>query len=77
MHAQHAASPDTAKYGDLSGEQALREALAKDINDTYKCQGNVSARNIAITAGCNMAAQVVIQTLAGAADEIMYVALYF
>lgn len=77
QHGQHAASPDNARYGDLSGEQGLRQALAKDINETYKCQGNVSAQNIAITAGCNMAAQVVIQTLAGAGDEIIVPVPYY
>ena len=48
-----AREPETAKYGPIEGDAALRSALARHENDYYGA--GIGAHNIHITAGCNQA----------------------
>lgn len=41
---EEAADLENAKYGDLSGEQTLREILATDICESYDCSESVTAK---------------------------------
>ncbi len=64
-----AATPGAATYGPILGDQALRDALARDINELYGAA--VDPGEIAITAGCNQAFFVAMLALAKAGDEII------
>jgi aspartate/methionine/tyrosine aminotransferase len=53
-----AADPATLSYGDLEGDESLREALASDINGVYGVKrGGYGVRpdEIVITSGANLA----------------------
>ncbi len=56
-------------YGPDLGLPALRSELADSITRRY--QGQVSAKNIAITSGCNQAFCAAIATLAAPGDEVI------
>jgi len=58
-----------AKYGDIYGDQALRDVLATELTSLYR--GNVEADEIAITSGCNQAFVLVALALAKAGDNIL------
>ncbi|KAK4700322.1 hypothetical protein P7C70_g5932, partial [Phenoliferia sp. Uapishka_3] len=64
-----AADASTTTYGDLRGDEALREGLARDVNAVYET--DVQAEEITITAGCNLAFYATMVSLAKAGDEII------
>jgi len=57
------ASPASTGYGPIDGDVALREALAEDACGFYDAA--ISAGQVAITAGCNLAFAMVMAVLAG------------
>lgn len=61
--------PDIHLYGPVLGQPALREALAR--RNAALCHGNVTAAQVAITAGCNQAFCAAIAALAGPGDEVI------
>jgi aspartate/methionine/tyrosine aminotransferase len=61
--------PFAARYGDIYGDSALREAYAAQSQQHYGTP--VAAGNIAITAGCNMAFMVAIMAVAKAGDAVL------
>lgn len=67
--AEGAASATQARYGTIDGDEALRAALAAEINRIYA--GDVTPGEIAITAGANLAFTMAIATLCGQGDEVM------
>ena len=74
--AHRLAEPPTSAYTDIPGLPALRNALALHLSEDY--QGTVEADQIAVTAGCNQAFCVAMDTLAGPGDEvIMPLPFYF
>jgi aspartate/methionine/tyrosine aminotransferase len=64
-----ASQPEASRYGPIIGDLALREALAADISARYG--GQVAVEQVAITAGCNQAFFVAMQTLAKAGDAVI------
>lgn len=67
--AEAAGKPEASTYGPLAGDMPLREALAKDISSIYG--GQVTAADVAITAGCNQAFFAALIALARAGDEVI------
>ena len=61
--------PETARYAPILGEQPLRQALADEMATLYG--GNIQAKNIAITSGCNQAYVAAIMALAKEGDAVM------
>lgn len=70
-----AALAEAAKYGDIFGDRALREAFAEDVRALYTCQ--VSANETAITAGCNQAFFVSVMAVAKAGDAVLLPAPWY
>ena len=66
---QAIASGEGASYTDIRGILPLRQQLAKNIELRY--QGQVSADDIIVTAGCNQAFCSVIDTLCDQGDEVI------
>ena len=64
-----AGEPEASRYGPIVGDLALREALATDVSTHY--DGRVTSEQVAITAGCNQAFFVAVQTLAKAGDAVI------
>ena len=64
-----------AGYGDIEGDRGLREALAADIAHCYS--GTVTAAEVAITAGCNLAFAMATTVLAGPADAVLLPAPWY
>jgi aspartate/methionine/tyrosine aminotransferase len=64
-----AREPEASRYGPIVGDLALREALAADISTVY--DGTVALEQVAITAGCNQAFFVAMQTLAKSSDAVI------
>ena len=64
-----ARDPETLAYGHITGDLALREAFATETNRIYG--GAVTADEVAITAGANLASFAVTMALAGPGDAIM------
>lgn len=60
---------EAAGYTDIRGILPLRQELAKNIESRY--QGQVSADDIVITAGCNQAFCSVIDSLCDQGDEVI------
>ncbi len=67
--AQEAAQRGNAGYGPIDGDLPLREALAADIAGFYGA--DVSAADVAITAGGNLAFSMAMQVLAGQGEAVM------
>lgn len=67
--AEAAGSLANAGYGPIQGEMPLREAFAADLAAQYG--GPVSAENVAITAGGNLAFTMAITTAAGTGEAVM------
>ncbi|MBW0004939.1 MAG: aminotransferase [Hyphomicrobiales bacterium] len=67
--------PEASRYGPIVGDLALREALAADISTRY--DGKVAVEQVAITAGCNQAFFVAMQTLAKAGDAVILPAPWY
>lgn len=64
-----AASPIQARYGTIDGDEALRTALAADMNRVYG--GSLTAADVAITAGANLAFAMTMTVLCGIGDQVM------
>ncbi|MBP0615025.1 aminotransferase [Jiella mangrovi] len=64
-----AASPAAARYGDILGDRALRDAYAGHVSKTY--QTAIDPARIAITAGCNQAFFAAMIAVAGAGDAVI------
>ena len=60
---------ETARYGDIAGDDALRDAFARHVATQYG--GSIAAADIAITAGCNQAFFVAMLTVAKAGDAVL------
>ena len=67
--AEGAESPIQARYGTIDGDEALRSALAADINRVYGA--DLGAGDVAITAGANLAFTMAITVLCGTGDQVM------
>lgn len=67
--AEGAASPVQARYGTIDGDESLRAALAADMNRVYGA--DLHARDIAITAGANLAFTMALTVLCGIGDQVM------
>jgi len=64
-------SPDTCGYCPASGEMSVRTALAAEMKVVYGQDADISADDIALTAGCNLAFVASVMSLADAGDEII------
>ncbi|MCO6415427.1 aminotransferase [Siccirubricoccus sp. KC 17139] len=58
-----------AGYGPIDGDPALREALAADAAGFYGAE--ITAADVAITAGCNLAFAMTMAVLAGAGEAVV------
>lgn len=67
------ATPEAAKYGPILGEDALRAALAAELSLMYKA--DITAHDMAITAGCNMAFYSVLTALTTPAENAVILPL--
>lgn len=67
--AEAAGGVAAAAYGPIDGDLALREALAEDIARAYAAP--LSAADVAITAGCNLAFSMSMAVLAGTGDAVL------
>lgn len=65
------ASDEGNEYGPILGEGKLRQALADEMNTVYRSGSRISADDVALTAGCNLAFFAAIMALAGPGDEII------
>ena len=64
-----------ASYGDITGDEALRAALAGDL---ARCYGaSFTAEDVAITAGCNLAFAMVMTTIAEPGAAVMLPAPWY
>ena len=70
-----ARDPASATYGPITGDPALRDALAADIAATYGAA--VTPAEVAITSGCNEAFAVTVMALAGPGDAVMLPAPWY
>ncbi|POR54272.1 aminotransferase [Bosea psychrotolerans] len=64
-----AGASDSARYGAITGDLALREAYAKEIGNIYGAR--FSPGEIAITSGCNQAYVITMMALARAGDNVL------
>jgi aspartate/methionine/tyrosine aminotransferase len=67
--------PETARYTEIEGMPALREALARHMSEFYGAR--IAPAEVAITAGCNQAFCLVMMTLAEAGDEVVLPLPYY
>jgi aspartate/methionine/tyrosine aminotransferase len=67
--ADAAGSPACAGYGPIAGDAALREALAADMAGFYGAK--VTAGDVAITAGCNLAFAMAMAVLAAEGEAVL------
>lgn len=70
-----AQEPVTARYTEIEGIPALRQALAAHMSEFYEAR--IGANQVAITAGCNQAFCLAMMALAGAGDEIILPLPYY
>lgn len=70
-----ASQPDAARYGDITGDKALREAYAADISAVYGAR--IGAGEVAITSGCNQAFVMTMMALARAGDTVLLPAPWY
>lgn len=66
-----AASPSSFGYCPVEGELTLRNALAQEMKVVYGEDSKITAQDIALTAGCNMAFVATVMSLADAGDEVI------
>jgi aspartate/methionine/tyrosine aminotransferase len=67
--AEGASSAIQARYGTIDGDEALRSALATDMNRVYGA--DLTAADVAITSGANLAFTMAITVLCGTGDQVM------
>jgi len=60
---------ETARYGDIAGDHALRETFARHVATQYG--GRIATEDVAITSGCNQAFFVAMLTVAKAGDAVL------
>lgn len=66
---------DSAAYGDIFGDLAMREALVEEMKHVYS--GNedrvvdVKIGDVAMTAGCNAAFMIAVMAIAERGDEVI------
>lgn len=72
---QAAGTLAAARYGDIYGDETLRQALAADMSSRYAA--DVKVDEIAITSGCNQAFVLIAMTLAKAGDNIILPAPWY
>ncbi len=70
-----AGSPPSARYGDIGGDKSLREAYAVEVNRIYG--GNVTEREVAVTAGCNLAFFISMLSVARAGEAVLLPAPWY
>lgn len=70
-----AGSLAAAGYGPILGDEVLREALAADIAATYRAK--VGAADVAITAGCNLAFAMTMETLVAPGEAVLLPAPWY
>ncbi|MBA5778261.1 aminotransferase [Stappia sp. F7233] len=73
--AEAGGSAEAARYGDILGDPALREAHAAESSTLYGAV--ISASDVAITAGCNQAFFVAVMAIARAGDAILLPAPWY
>ena len=73
--AQCLSEPATSVYTDIVGLYQLRETLAGHVSEDY--HGQVTSRQVAITAGCNQAFCIAMDTLVGPGDEVIMPLPYY
>ncbi|SGY67373.1 BQ5605_C004g02770 [Microbotryum silenes-dioicae] len=67
-----AANPETTQYGDLCGDDHLRETFSHDVNQAYGVkEGGVAAGDIVVTAGANLGFYSIMVSLAQTGDEVI------
>ncbi|KZP01090.1 PLP-dependent transferase [Calocera viscosa TUFC12733] len=64
-------SPDSAKYGAIAGEAALRSLLASEMRRLYGEEADLKAGDVAISAGANLAFVSVIMCVCDPGDEVI------
>jgi aspartate/methionine/tyrosine aminotransferase len=67
--------PEMARYTEIEGVPALRQALAAHMSGFYGAR--VAAEEVAITAGCNQAFCLAMMALAGTGDEVILPLPYY
>jgi aspartate/methionine/tyrosine aminotransferase len=67
--AEGAASAAQARYGTIDGDEALRAALAAETNRIYGA--DLTAGDVAITSGANLAFTMALTVLCGSGDQVM------
>jgi aspartate/methionine/tyrosine aminotransferase len=70
-----AGRPDIARYGAILGDAPLREAYAEEVASLYG--GDISAADIAITAGCNLAFLAAVLAVAGPGTSVILPAPWY
>lgn len=70
-----AGRPDTARYGAILGDAALREAYAGEVASIYG--GDVTPADVAITAGCNLAFLAAVLAVAGPGSSVILPAPWY
>lgn len=70
-----AADVGMAGYGPILGDRALRGALAADIARRYGA--DIAPEEVAVTAGCNLAFAMVMETIAAPGDAVMLPAPWY
>lgn len=68
---QASSLPSCFKYCLPDGELALRTALAEEMKVVYGADVDVTAQDVSLTAGCNLAFVAVVMALAQKDDEII------
>lgn len=60
---------ETAGYGPIAGDEALREALAADASRAYASA--ITPAEVAVTAGCNLAFAMALKVIAAPGDNLL------
>lgn len=69
--AKTSSSPQSSGYCHALGEPTLRAAFAQEMKTVYGKNTDITAEDIAITAGCNMSFVAAVMCLADAGDEVI------
>ncbi|KAF9222808.1 PLP-dependent transferase [Gyrodon lividus] len=69
--AKTSSSPLSSGYCHVLGEPKLRSAFAQEMKTVYGQNADITAEDIAITSGCNMAFIATVMCLADAGDEVV------
>ena len=69
--AKTSSSLQSVGYGDVLGEPKLRSAFAQEMKTVYGQNADITANDIAFTAGCNMSFVAAVMCLAEPGDEVI------